>query len=50
MAKAVICFCLLLTVTCLTAQNTGSYKYIIYPAADTSYSGNSDMLVVDNHY
>ena len=43
---AVICFCLFLTATCLTAQNTGYYKYII----NHDLSFNTDVLLIDNQY
>ena len=47
-AKALICFCLFLTATCLTAQNTGSYKYILN--TDGKQSLNMDVLEINSHY
>jgi len=47
-AKAVICFCLVFIVNGLTAQQGGSYKYVVISA----YSGvsTSDMLEINNRY
>jgi len=48
-AKAVICFCLILAVNGLTAQNIETYKYIITPI-DISPATNVDILEINNHY
>jgi len=46
-AKALLCFCLFLTTACLTAQNTGSYKYIVNSEGITH---NTDILEINNRY
>ena len=48
--KAIICFCLFLITTCLTAQNSGNYKYIATPFDSILPSRYLDMLEIDNHY
>ena len=48
-AKAVIGLCLLLSLSGLTAQNTGTYKYIIEPA-DTCKNENVYTLEIGDHY
>ena len=48
-AKALIGFCCFFAVNCLTAQNTGSYKYIVNTVEDI-LTYNFDILEIDNRY
>jgi len=48
-AKAVIGFCLVLTLTCLRAQDIGYYKLITTPY-DTCYATNCDIVEANNQY
>jgi len=48
-ATAVIGFCLVLTATCLTAQDIGYYKLITTPY-DTCVAWNNDIVEVNNQY
>ena len=48
-AKAVIGFCLFFAINCSTAQNTGSYKYIVN-IVDSYFTDYCNILEINNHY
>jgi len=48
--QALIFFSLFLTITFVTAQNAGTYKYIIFPTDSVQHSSVSSTMEVDSHY